>query len=211
MDEKKLKQKYGAKGKDSFKTKLNLFLFNEVVNNGIIDESNFSHFEITNSLIKQYTNEYWQQPTDYEINKLKIAKIDESISKWKEGNTQTIKELETHYITYFKDKVYPFEDFIKLFDRESCYYCGISESEIEKLGDLKKLNKKSLRGWSLEIERFDSNLEYHSENCTLACYWCNNAKTDEFTKDEFKRIGEEFRKIWESRLGGKLKNEISSK
>jgi hypothetical protein len=24
----------------------------------------------------------------------------------------------------------------------------------------------------------------------MACYWCNNAKTDEFTAEEFKPIGE---------------------
>lgn len=37
----------------------------------------------------------------------------------------------------------------------------------------------------------------------MACYWCNNAKTDEFTAEEFKEIGKEIRKIWDVRLASK--------
>ena len=35
---------------------------------------------------------------------------------------------------------------------------------------------------------------YNKDNCVLACYWCNNAKTDAFTADEFKPIGKEIGK-----------------
>jgi len=34
----------------------------------------------------------------------------------------------------------------------------------------------------------------------MACYWCNNAKTDEFDGDEFKEIGEAIKKVWKKRL-----------
>ena len=34
----------------------------------------------------------------------------------------------------------------------------------------------------------------------MACYWCNNAKTDEFSPEEFKPIAEGIRKAWNERL-----------
>lgn len=199
MEDKKLKHKYNAKAKDSFKTKLNLFLFSEVINNNSIGNSDFSKFKIDDILIKQYTTEFWQQPLKYELNGKEIDRIHEILTTWKNENTAQIKALENEYVKDFK-QVYPISDFAKLFEIKNCFYCGIAEDDIEKLGDIKKLNKKSLRGWSLEIERLNSNLEYTSQNCTLACYWCNNAKTDEFTPEEFKPIGKEIRKIWEDRI-----------
>jgi len=36
----------------------------------------------------------------------------------------------------------------------------------------------------------------------MVCYWCNNAKTDEFTEEEFSKIGREIRNIWDDRLKG---------
>ncbi|WP_188117205.1 hypothetical protein [Campylobacter concisus] len=35
----------------------------------------------------------------------------------------------------------------------------------------------------------------------MACYWCNNAKTDEFSPEEFKPIAEGIREVWNKRLG----------
>jgi hypothetical protein len=34
----------------------------------------------------------------------------------------------------------------------------------------------------------------------MCCYWCNNAKTDEFTPTEFKFIGQMIGNIWNTRL-----------
>jgi len=62
------------------------------------------------------------------------------------------------------------------------------------------LFKKSERGWNLEIDRKNSNYEYTKDNCVMCCYWCNNAKTDEFTYPEFKEIGLAFKQVWDKRL-----------
>lgn len=93
-------------------------------------------------------------------------------------------------------------DFIKLISNTKCYYCGISIEQIEELGTNRKLyNKRSdTRGYSLEIDRKSPNLEYSKDNCCMACYWCNNAKTDEFSEDEFKNIAYGINITWNKRL-----------
>jgi hypothetical protein len=50
-------------------------------------------------------------------------------------------------------------------------------------------DSKRPRGQSLEVERKEDT-KYTEENCELCCYWCNNAKSDIFSFDEFKKIGQ---------------------
>jgi len=45
------------------------------------------------------------------------------------------------------------------------------------------------RGKRLEVDRIESKEPYSPENCVLACYPCNNAKSDVFTYQEFIEIG----------------------
>ena len=64
-------------------------------------------------------------------------------------------------------------------------FCRIDDFCIiyEKYQNLKSIGKiytKSARGLSIEIDRLNSNKEYSLDNVVLACYWCNNAKTDEY-------------------------------
>lgn len=92
--------------------------------------------------------------------------------------------------------------FKKLISKTECYYCGINIEQIVELGKNSKLhNKRSdTRGYSLEIDRKSPNLEYSEDNCCMACYWCNNAKTDEFSEDEFKNIAGGINITWNKRL-----------
>ena len=83
------------------------------------------------------------------------------------------------------------EDFIKWYNLEEkkCAYCGCEKEIIEKFYKItKKQNKRPTRGNSLEIDR-KKDIPYSADNCVLACYWCNNAKTDVFRYEEFKPIG----------------------
>lgn len=85
-----------------------------------------------------------------------------------------------------------------------CFYCSLPENSLEELhnqpGHINKRFPK--RGKSLEIDRKQADLPYSNiQNLVLACYWCNNAKTDTFTEQEFLEVGRAIKSIWKRRLG----------
>jgi 5-methylcytosine-specific restriction endonuclease McrA len=84
---------------------------------------------------------------------------------------------------------------------KKCFYCGITEIQINELFQKKKIYTKRNRGKKLEIERLLPNEPYNNlENLVFSCYWCNNAKTDTFSSEEFKIIGKVIGEIWKKRL-----------
>lgn len=97
-----------------------------------------------------------------------------------------------------------FWDFNKWYteSERKCCYCDITEPEIKELIKAQQITTKRLttRGRRLEIERKEPNQPYDNiENLVFSCYWCNNAKSDEFTFDEFLEIGKQIGKIWKQR------------
>lgn len=95
--------------------------------------------------------------------------------------------------------------YLKIENSKCCAYCSITEAELGQLWDIAehkghKLTKRS-RGRKLELDRMEPNLHYKDfDNIVYACYWCNNAKTDTFTNEEFLEVGKVFSKIWKKRL-----------
>jgi len=69
--------------------------------------------------------------------------------------------------------------------RNCCKYCGLPGDTNTHYG---KYFRKERRGKRLEVDRIDNNKPYSSDNCVLACYPCNNAKSDVFSSEEFKKI-----------------------
>ena len=124
------------------------------------------------------------------------------MKKWREEKAVNLKTLMDHYTKGTFPMVFPykyFEEFIK--SKDKCEYCHLTEANIKSLIDKQQLNKKKdTRGWNLEIDRKKPNYEYTKENCVWCCYWCNNAKTDEFSAEEFTKIGEVIKIIWDERL-----------
>mgnify|MGYP003565027803 CR=1 FL=1 len=100
------------------------------------------------------------------------------------------------------EKIFPKIDFGKLIKETKCSYCGINITQIQLLGKNGKLNNKrsDTRGYSLEIDRKLPNLEYSKNNCCMACYWCNNAKTDEYSPKEFKPIAKGINQSWNIKI-----------
>lgn len=66
-----------------------------------------------------------------------------------------------------------------LIQDKTCYYCGIEEYKLALIFGENGIKTKRNRGSKLELERKDANSnQYSPTNCVLACYVCNNHKSD---------------------------------
>lgn len=198
--------RYREKADDSFRTKLNMYLFDKATSKDWenVSLNDFVHFKITQELVHLYTTEYWQYEPEHKLkNNLTNDEVYRQISQKEKELAPLIEEFRKDYIEKRFPDIFPVEVFREMVESaKHCEYCGISIEEILMLADRKQLHKKNYRGWSFEIDRIDSNFEYKRDNCVMACYWCNNAKTDEFTLDEFKLIAKEIGGVWERRMKG---------
>ena len=95
---------------------------------------------------------------------------------------------------------------------KKCCYCGISQTQIDTLEEFSKgnnghqlwcfdygLTKRDYRK-TLEIDQKNPTIGYVKDNIVWACSWCNNAKTDTFTYEEFKMIAKNINCVWNKRL-----------
>ena len=200
--EKEIKDLHKKKAQDSFKTKKNLYLFDSALNRKTsIDLQEFREFKITDDLLNQYTGMYWQYEKDEYINDdLTIGETERLINELTANFQNQILEMESDYVNIHFSEVFPLSDFRDLIKSSECAYCGITEDKVIDLSNKVKIFKKHFRGWKMEIDRMHPNKEYSEKNCVMACYWCNNAKTDEFSFEEFQGIGQAIAKVWKSRL-----------
>jgi hypothetical protein len=65
-----------------------------------------------------------------------------------------------------------------------CHYCGVHVKELKDSKDKKKRN--------LTIDRKDNSVGYSLENICLACFRCNNMKSDFFGYDEWVKIAAQY-------------------
>ena len=84
-----------------------------------------------------------------------------------------------------------------------CKYCNLPGCTDKYFG---RLFRKGRRGHTLEVDRKNNEEPYSPSNCVLACYPCNNAKSDVFSYDEFVKIGRAIGKVKRQgkRGGGEL-------
>jgi 5-methylcytosine-specific restriction endonuclease McrA len=99
------------------------------------------------------------------------------------------------------------EDFIKWYNsnlKHGCYYCGITLQMQRDLIDKKLVSSKRFynhqyttpkgqirygtRGRNFEVDRKNPNAAYSQANCVLACYFCNNDKSDVFLSEQYSRL-----------------------
>ncbi len=201
------KSKYNSKALDSSKTRLDLFLFNAAITNPTLNEINinlktFKEFTPSDDLINLYSTVYWQYPLEHKIKDITINKIYDGINQWNKTQSNIRKELQKYYVENIFPKLFPYPDFVAFItENKECHYCGISVDKINDLIEKKKIYKKHItRGWTLEIDRKEANKEYLKENSVMCCYWCNNAKTDEFSEGEFLKVGKVIKEIWAERI-----------
>ncbi|MEA3476466.1 MAG: hypothetical protein U9R23_08525 [Candidatus Cloacimonadota bacterium] len=124
------------------------------------------------------------------------------------NNKKIVKKMKIEFKNYFENELNLDEFKKEIFfkdkekDKRICYYCGISEAQIEMLANNSKIKTKRFysRGKTMEIDQKKSENGYKKCNIVLACYWCNNAKSDEFDEDEFQPIANGIRETWNKRL-----------
>lgn len=79
-------------------------------------------------------------------------------------------------------------EFLK--SKTCCEYCGLTAQETRLLYEhYPECTRGGKRGKRLEWDRKNPFLPYSIENLVKACYWCNSAKTNYFSYEEFKNIG----------------------
>lgn len=79
-----------------------------------------------------------------------------------------------------------------------CIYCHLP-GDTRKSG-YGKYFREGRRGKRLEVDRIEAKEPYSPDNCVLACYPCNNAKSDVFSYQEFIIIGKAIRAVKEHSL-----------
>ena len=78
---------------------------------------------------------------------------------------------------------------------KKCHYCGVSEEQVREYFR-NNPSRGGRRGQHLEIERKEPKDRYSPANCVLACYVCNNAKSDFISEQDFGPIAEGIIKFW---------------
>lgn len=111
---------------------------------------------------------------------------------------KSIKDLQDTYISEMATEQ-NLEAWKEMYSQKNCSYCGVHTNEIQRLRENLKISSKSGRGFTLEVDRMEPNKEYTIDNCCMSCYWCNNAKTDEFLPLEFKEIARGINAAWRQR------------
>lgn len=133
---------------------------------------------------------------DLKISRKEYSEYAKQLDNERQSEIQDIKRVRSLYHNKKGMEGFGFEGFNSFYkwyktqyqaQNGKCYYCKTDEKVIANLFETKFQNRKrTTRGKHLEVERRDSNDNlYNSENCVLACYFCNNDKSDIFDEQEY--------------------------
>lgn len=140
-------------------------------------------------------------------NGLMVKDLDSAIEKWMKEHEQDLKQYKNYFV---ENRLIDKKVFTAWYGEDSvdraCEWCKITKNEIIELIEAGQINTKRLstRGRDMEVDRREPNKGYEEGNLALCCYWCNNAKTDEFSEEEFEPIGKSIGAAFRKRLA-KLK------
>lgn len=189
----KLEGKYNDLKKRDLEYRIKFNKFKELV---------YTQDELDNKNYIKWFKEYHHKLLVDEVNKKPVGNIINEMMQIKialqdfsENGEKFKSEKEDQ-----KKEILKKSKFFKKHLKATCEYCGITMMQINLLSKENRLQTKRQRGYSMEVDQIDSYGFYTDENCVASCYWCNNAKTDEFTVNEFKEIAESIKKIWDKRL-----------
>lgn len=117
---------------------------------------------------------------------------------YKPKSKSQLKSWHSEKVRLNKSGFTDFNDFFEwyFYQPKYCHYCGLKEEESQLIvmkGLLKSkrfpqngiIGRGTNRGVWLEVDRIDSNGLYDRNNCVLACYFCNNDKSDVFDGNRY--------------------------
>jgi hypothetical protein len=133
-------------------------------------------FDIDRNEVTQYYN-YFIEHNISEI--VEIRRIRQLYNNKKGMDSFEFVDFNEFYNWY----IFQYED-----QKGKCYYCKIEEYKVAELFSTGHFTSaRSLyRGKHLEIERKNNNDNvYSKDNCVLACYFCNNDKSDVFSENDY--------------------------
>lgn len=136
--------------------------------------------------IKRKYNSIWGYIA-YKINATP-QEVSELYSKLKKNIADIQKKYNKFNTKERKEGFKTFEDFLSWYNkqRKECYYCKTSEETIKQLfQSIFKPQKDAWKYGTLQIDRKKPKGGYSKKNCVLACVFCNNAKSDLITDDDF--------------------------
>jgi hypothetical protein len=144
---------------------------------------------------------------------IKRAEFSEIVKQIDNERPEVLKEMRRIRQLYNNKKGadFEFKDFNEFYNwyltqfkkqNACCYYCKTEESVIAELFANKYTStKRPNRGKHLEVERRDSDSnKYSKENCVLACYFCNNDKSDIFSEKEYFEYLKDRKKFFDKQL-----------
>ena len=153
------------------------------------------------------TKEYTTDEIGSKLQKFLGAKKDSIKTLEKKGesfdsNDKSLsKKLKADYNRRSKNGVNGFESYDEFLSwylelNKECSYCGLSQENSRFIvinGILKSkrfpengaLKRGKARGYYLEVDRKNPEANYSADNCALACYFCNNDKSDVFNSQEY--------------------------
>ncbi len=187
--------KYRSIKQRSFDNYLELFLICSYITDETLDNANLKTFQSFNyddsRISKAIEALQLSKEVDLFCNK-PVSMLDKAINNWIRKN----KDLAPFKNYFYNGRLISQTDFIDFYgedndDMRSCDFCDMTEGEIASLIEKDEIKTKRLstRGRTMEIDRLEANKGYEKGNIVKCCYWCNNAKTDEFSAEEFKPIG----------------------
>jgi hypothetical protein len=150
---------------------------------------NMTHVQTFNTLFKYWVDKHLQFKED----KININEREFTIlRRYAERKFDETLSISTFCKDFFHEDSY----------NRQCRYCGIDEKQITQLNQKDQIFTKRFysRGKTIEVDQRDAYEGYTLNNIDLVCYWCNNSKTDEFSEEEFERVGKAIHQVWKKRL-----------
>ena len=209
MNQPSIQIRYNSVFKRSFERHMDLFLTTQYLQFGHFAEAStdaYRAFDPTSAHWSNYLRSHQAKSLGAVIGGIHtVGELDVAIKGWWERNKGALDPYRAvHTEREFCISLAGFQEiFITPSNELACAYCYITEAEFKQLVDRGQVQTKRLRtrGTTFELDCRVPELGYKAGNVVVCCYWCNNAKSDEFSPEEFQPVADALARVWQERLG----------